>query len=134
MARRKLSDMTLDQLYKEIQRRLRVLPKLIARRDELNGQIAELESLAKAVESRRPARKAKPGLRAKRYRNKTSLPEVIAAVLKGKEAMGVGDIAQAVRQAGYRSTSKSFRSLVNKALITDKRFRNVRRGRYAMKA
>ena len=134
MARRKLSDMTLDQLYKEIRRRLRVLPKLISRRDELNGQIGELESLAKAVESRRPARKAKRGLHAKRYRNKTSLPEVIAVVLKRKEAMGVGEIAQAVRQAGYRSTSESFRSLVNKALISDKRFRSVSRGRYALKA
>ena len=63
-----------------------------------------------------------------------SLPEAITAVLKGKKAVAVAEIARAVREAGYRSASKSFRSLVNKTLITDKRFRSVSRGRYALKA
>ena len=58
--KRTLANVPLGQLYQEIRRRLQVLPKVIARRDELNRQIAELESLAKAVESNLPARKANP--------------------------------------------------------------------------
>jgi len=134
MPKSTLANMALDQLYQEIRRRVRVLPELIARRDELNRQIAELESLAKAVESNLPARKAKPIRRARRFRNEMSLPEVITAVLKGKRAMAVAEIVQAVRKAGYRSASKSFRPLVNKTLITDERFRSVSRGQYALKA
>ena len=102
MPKRTLANVPLGQLYQEIRRRLQVLPKVIARRDELNRQIAELESLAKAVESNLPARKAKPIRRAKPFRNKMSLPEAITAVLKGKKAMAVAEIARAVRKAGYR--------------------------------
>lgn len=69
-----------------------------------------------------------------RVRNEKSLNDTIEQVLgKGGKAMGVGDIADAVRSAGYRSNSANFRSIVNQTLIKDKRFASSERGMYHLK-
>jgi len=46
MPRMSLAKLSTVALKKELQRRLEALPKLIAQRDELNRQIAELEAVA----------------------------------------------------------------------------------------
>ena len=45
MPRAKLAKMAIEELKKEILRRTRVLPKLIAMRDALDSKIAELQGL-----------------------------------------------------------------------------------------
>lgn len=69
-----------------------------------------------------------------RARNERPLPDAIEVVLKkSSKPMRVGDIAQAVQQAGYRSSSANFRGIVNQTLIKDKRFVSPSRGLYQTK-
>src|SRR6266496_2014426 len=70
-----------------------------------------------------------------RARNQQSLLEVIESALKsaGGKAMSVGDITAAALKRGYRTTSANFRSIVNQALIKDKRFGSAGRGLYQLK-
>lgn len=57
-----------------------------------------------------------------------------AKALTGKKGVTVGDAMDAVLASGYKTTSKGFRSIVNQTLIKDKQFKNVGRGKYALKA
>ena len=130
----KLANVSLEALEKEIRRRRKLLPSLIAKRDEMNRQIAELETLGLPARKARPgrgsAKKAKPRRRAK---NKLSLADALAGVLKGKKSMSVAEAAEAVLAGGYKTTSAAFKSIVNQTLIKDKRFKSVSRGQYTLK-
>jgi hypothetical protein len=69
-----------------------------------------------------------------RVRNEKSLNDMISGVLtKAGKPMSVGDITDAVRAGGYKSNSANFRSIVNQALIKDKRFASSERGMYHLK-
>lgn len=142
MPRIKLSNLPVDQLHAEIQRRLRDLPKLIRQRDELIRQIEELEGLGlaqPAAETKAPAKRrgrkpaaiAGKGRRRRKARNAVSLSDTLASVLKEKGPLSVGDAVQAVLNAGYKSNSKIFRTIVNQTLSKEKRFKKVGRGQYA---
>ena len=133
MPRAKLSNVSLEALQKEIQRRQKALPKLIAARDELNRQIAELQPLGAATpkaEAQVAGKLVKKGRRAK---NKISLADALAEILKGKKATAVAEATEAVLASGYKTASGAFKSLVNQTLIKDKRFKSVSRGQYALK-
>ena len=141
MPRIKLSNLPIDRLHAEIQRRLRDLPNLIRQRDELTRQIAELENLGlaqpakptKAAGKRRgPKPGAAKGRRRRKARNAISLSDALAAALKAKGSLSVGDAVQAVQAAGYKSNSKIFRTIVNQTLAKVKRFKKVGRGQYAL--
>jgi hypothetical protein len=45
----------------------------------------------------------------------------------------VRELAQAALSAGYKSKSKSFKSIVRQTLYHDKRFKRVARGKFALK-
>lgn len=133
MPRAKLANVPLEALQKEIQRRQEALPKLIAARDELNRQIAELQSLGTATpkaEARVSSKRVKKGRRAK---NKVSLANALAEALKGKQSLSVAEATEAVLSAGYKTTSNAFRSIVNQTLSKNKRFKSKGRGKYALK-
>ncbi len=69
-----------------------------------------------------------------RVRNGLSLIASMEAVLRGKAAMSVGDIMEAVLASGYRSNSPNFRGIVNQTLIKEKkRFSSAGRGIYQIK-
>lgn len=69
-----------------------------------------------------------------RPRNTMSLAAAIAEVLKNGKPLRVGEIADAVLKAGYKSTSPRFNAIVNQTLIKDKkRFEQVERGVYKLK-
>jgi len=51
----------------------------------------------------------------------------------GGKAMSAGDITAAALKRGYKTTSANFRSIVNQALIKDRRFGSARRGLYQLK-
>jgi DNA-binding transcriptional MerR regulator len=103
---------------------------------KLNKERADLERKLDAVE-RRIAEVGGNGTgrrgRGGRARNEQPLPDVIEQVLRGAgKPMGVGDIAEAALGTGYRSNSGNFKSIVNQALIKDKRFGQTERGIYQL--
>jgi hypothetical protein len=115
-------------------RRQKLLPKLIARRDALDREIVELQSLA---EPAGPGKSPRAGAakRVFRYRAKNTigLADALAQFMKGKTKVSVGEAMQGVLSGGYRSKSKAFRTVVNNMLGQDKRFKRVGRGEFALK-
>lgn len=109
------------ELASELRRRGAAAGKLHRRRDRLIKQIAELDAeivgLGGAV------------FEGKRPRNESNLADALAKLLKGNP-LNVTDAAEKVQEAGYRTTSPNFRTIVNQALINDKRFKRVSRGVY----
>jgi hypothetical protein len=74
------------------------------------------------------------GTNGERARNTHSLVASIENALRGSsKPMRVGDVAEAVVKAGYRSNSANFRGIVNQTLIKDKRFASAGRGVYQLK-
>jgi hypothetical protein len=137
MPRIKLAGVPLAALQKEILRRQSLLTKLIAQREDLDRQIAELGAIdagpALAVDRRMPVKRRVPGARGRRAKNTMSLPDALAEALKGQKPLGIAEAMEAVLGAGYRTASKSFKSIVNRTLIKDKRFKRAGRGKYALK-
>lgn len=136
MARVKLAKVSVEDLKKEVARRQRKLPALIAERDALNCRIAELEGLGgvkPAAVARRKAGRRKAGRRAMKPARAGSLNSVLAEALKAKGKFTVTAAVEAAIAAGYRSKSKDFANIVSMTLAKDKRFRRVRRGVYALR-
>jgi hypothetical protein len=136
MPRLSLAKVATDALKKELQRRLEALPKLIAQRDELNRQIAELDALGAVEKGPEPTSVPAPGKRArraKRAKNPVSLASALAEAIKAKESMSIADATQAVLASGYKSKSKDFPNLVSMTLARDTRFERVGRGLYRVK-
>ena len=128
MPRRKLSTVNIADLRQEIERRQKLLPKLIAQRDALSREITELQNLATPE-----AAPKKPHGR-HRAKNKVGLADALAGFLKGKAKVTVGEAMEGVLSAGYKTTSKGFRKVVNRTLLNDKLFKNVARGVFTLKA
>ena len=136
MPRAKLAKVSVEELRKEISRRQKALPALVAKRDALNCQIAELEALgavkpAAARLGRKPGRK--PGRRAMRAARPGSLRGALAEALASKKKLSVAEMVAAVRAAGYKSQSKFFPKVVGMTLAKDKRFKRISRGVYALR-
>ena len=142
-----LSTISTLELHRELERRQSMLQELIRRRDELDAEVQVLGGSASfsggGVVRRGPGRprgsnkigRRGPGrppgaARGPRARNAGSLVESLRRVLGGK-TMSVTDVAEAVKQAGYKTTSSNFRVIVNQALLANpKVFRKVARGEY----
>ena len=61
-----------------------------------------------------------------------NLVQALAKVLKGR-SMGVTEVSHAVQEAGYRTTSPNFRTIVNQTLIKSPLFKRLSRGQYTAK-
>jgi len=135
MPRAKLAKVSVEDLKKEILRRQKALPKLIAKRDEVNCQIAELEALGGAKPAAMLRKKAgrKAGRRARRGARPGSLASALVEAFKGKRKLSVGEAAGAVQAAGYKSKSKDFQNIVGMTLSHGTQFKRVGRGVYALK-
>ena len=136
MPRKSLSKMSIAELKSEIERRQKLLPKLIAQRDALSREITELQSLAmpEARKAAKPEAAPKKTRRRKQAKNTVGLADALALFMKGKKKVAIGEAMEGVLSAGYKSTSKAFRTIVNKTLLTDKRFKSVARGVFTLKA
>lgn len=137
MARVALKQLSLAQLQRELARRQSALPrlqkkrkKLVAALQKVDDTIATLGGAAAPKKAR--VRRGRPLRKAKRAKNKQSLGEVLAKVLQGAKSMKIAELTERVKRLGYKSKAKNFRLIVNQALVKDKRFRSVRRGRYAL--
>ena len=136
MPRAKLAKMAIEELKREIVRRTRVLPKLIAMRDALDKKIAELQELGAVRLAPRHARRKMGRKRARKIQGKAraySLSSKLVEVFQGKKKQSLAEAIQAVLAAGYRTKSKNFATIVGNTLAQDKRFRRVRKGIYALK-
>ena len=136
MPRAKLAKMSVEELKKEIVRRQRVLPQLIARRDALDKQIAELQGLGELKAGPKRAKRKLGKKRARKIQGTMragSLANKLAEVFQGKKRLSLTEAIEAVLAAGYKTKSKNFSTIVGNVLAKDKRFRRVRRGQYALK-
>lgn len=127
-----LASMSLTTLQGEIRRRQRSLPALMRRRDRAMAKVEKIDAQIRALggDIGIARRGGGGGGTRKRAKNDASLVESLAKVLKGK-TMSVTDVADAVQQAGYRTTAANFRTIVNQALIKfPKIFKKVSRGQY----
>lgn len=126
-----LEGLSLVELQAELGRRQRMTNTLLKRRERL---LKELDAVN--IEITKMGAAARGGAasgRRLRARNAVSLVEAIRQVLDGK-TMGVNEIADAVQQAGYISTSPAFRTIVNQTLINNSsKFKRISRGQYSVK-
>ena len=127
MAKRNLSNLSLDQLKKEIQRRQRRIPALDRKREKL---LEQLEAVDKDIAT---LSGMTGGSIRKRPRNKMPLGDSLVKVLSKTKAKRVADIVVAVQKAGYKTSAKNFSTIVNQTLIKDKRFKKSGRGHYLLK-
>jgi len=134
---RALRSVSTSALRRELERREQGARRLLQRRQALAGTLAALDAelsalgllRATAVVPRQPARRAAGGGR-RRAHNATSLPEVIAKVVRVGATVSPADVATRVKSAGYKSTAAHFGMMVSNALAKDARFRRVSRGQY----
>jgi len=124
MAKSDLTDMSINALQSEIKRREKHARMLQKRREKLVQQLAEIDAEIAGIGGLGGG-----GRGGRRPRNDSNLPEALVGVLTGK-TMSVTEAAEAVQKAGYITTSPNFRTIVNQALIRDKRFKRVGRGLY----
>ena len=135
MRRSRLSTIAMADLQQEIQRRQKTLPKLVAQRDALNQEIAQLQGLARpAVQKEATPQAASKKTRGRMPKNKINLADLLSQFMKGKAKVTIAEAMEAALSAGYKTKSKAFRQVVNKMLLQDKRFKSVGRGEFALKA
>jgi hypothetical protein len=103
---------------------------LIRKRENLMKRVHSLDSEIAALGIALGSRRGVTGRR--RPRNDSNLADALVGVLKTK-TLSVTDVAQAVQEAGYVTTSPNFRTIVNQTLIKDKRIKRVGRGLYTAK-
>jgi hypothetical protein len=125
MSRKSLESLDIKSLKREIQRRARrsqsIVRRLTVKRDRLLIRLRELEHEL-----------AEHGSVRMRPSNESNLADALAKLL-ARTTMSVTRIVEEVQKAGYRTTSPNFRTIVNQALIKDKRFKRVSRGKYTVR-
>ena len=87
-----------------------------------------------ARKAAKPEAAPKKTRKRRRAKNKISLAGALAGFMKGKAKVTIGKAMEGVLAAGYKTTSKDFRKVVNKTLLKDKRFKSVARGEFTLKA
>lgn len=128
-----LSRMSVQELHREISRRQRRVAAMMRRRESLAARLNRLDEDIRLLGGSIRGRVAAGAAVRRRPKNKTNLVGALAELLKGK-TMGVTEAAQAVQEAGYRTNSDNFRTIVNQALISSGQFKRVGRGKYTAKA
>lgn len=139
---RGLNVISTSALRAELDRREGAVGELMSRHRVLAGELAKIESELSALgvspggrggrvagrgRRRGPSAAVPPGR--KRHQNDSNLEQALANVLKGR-TMGVTEVAAAVQDAGYKTTSPNFRTIVNQALLRSNLIKKVSRGKY----
>ncbi len=126
--RSRLQTMSVSELHREISKRTRRVGGLMKRRDRLLSKIATIES---QIREHGGHPRTGLGIR-RRAKNEMTLVDALAKVLDG-QTMSVTKVSSAVQDAGYKTTSPSFRTIVNQTLINSGKFKRVSRGQYTAK-
>jgi hypothetical protein len=119
------------ELQAELKRRERNAKRLVAKRNGLLMQVAEIDAELAALGKSIP-RQLVQGVRPVRHRarNDISLPDAIAAAMEIRARATPKEAAELVRGNGYKTTSKSFNMMVSNAMAKDQRFKRISRGQY----
>jgi len=117
------------ELQSELRRRQRSVGSLESRRAKLLAKLQHIESLIAEMGGNTEGGRRGGGTRPK---NSMTLTETLAKVLATK-TMSVVEASEAVKRAGYKTNSNSFRTQVNIALIKNGQFKRVGRGQYTVK-
>ena len=124
----KLGAVSFEELQAEMARRSKAVGRLERRRNKLLSEITGIDSELAGF----GALSASGGIR-RRPRNDMNLVDTLSKVLSNK-TMSVTDAAQAARDSGYMTTAANFRTIVNQALIREKKvFKKISRGQYTAK-
>ncbi len=120
--------LSIVQLEKMLEERRSKIGSLERKRSKFQRQLDTLDAQIASLGGSGRTRGFRP-------RNKTTLNDAIAAVLKKSVGpMKVADIARNALNSGYSTSSSNFRVIVNQALIKDKRFTKAgERGTYQLK-
>jgi hypothetical protein len=130
MARKSaLSALSVRELQTELTRRQRRVGGMVRKHQRLLDKAARL---AEQIRELGGSVNGSIGGGGRRRRNEMNLADALAKALHGK-TMGVAEAAEAVQRAGYRTTSKTFRTIVNITLIKSGKFKRVERGQYTAK-
>jgi hypothetical protein len=130
-----LDTASVAELERALAARKRGSAKLLSKRARVAAQLADIDAELAALGIRPDGGTVavSGGGGGSRPRNDKTLPEAMAAVMKGKE-LRVRDIADAVLASGYRSSSANFTTIVSQALGREtKTFKKVSRGVYTAK-
>jgi len=138
MPKSKAKGLSVADLLAELALRKRKLPRLKKLEARLEKQLAavqaEIATLSGGgVSAKAPAAKAGRKPR-KRPHNKITLADAIAKVLQKDKPKSVPQIAADVQKAGYRSSSKTFQTIIYQTVAKDARVKKVGRGQYVLKA
>lgn len=129
----KLSTLPTSALQTELRRRGRGLRRLQQRRDQLMRKVDAIEAEIRAIGGPAMASGAggRRGVR-RRPKNAMNLVEALQKLLSGR-TMSVTEAAEKVQEAGYKTSSSTFRTIVNQTLINSGKFKRVARGQYTAK-
>lgn len=129
-----LSSVPVVQLQAELVRRQRRIKSLVKRYERLASSATalrnEIEALGGTVNGAAHVFNG-AGVR-RRPRNEMNLVEALKKLLTGK-TMSVTEAAEKVQEAGYKTSSTTFRTIVNQTLINSGQFKRVGRGQYTAK-
>lgn len=122
------------ELQRELSRRSRNAEKLMAKRNRLAAELAEIDAELKAL-GQTPAPVRSTGRRGgatgrTRAKNDMPLADAIAAAMEVRAEVTPKEAAELVKSNGYQTTSKNFGMMVSNALAKDKRFKRISRGLY----
>lgn len=127
-----LSELSISDMMTEIKRRNRMILRLQRRRRALANQLkhtdAEIARMGGVTMSVRGLEDGR-----KRYKNKVTLADAIVKVLSKDKPTRVADIMSGVQRMGYRSASKTFRTIIFQTLAKDKRVKKSGRGLYILR-
>jgi hypothetical protein len=123
-----LAGLTVADLQRELRQRERGIGGLIRRRERLIAKVRDIDS---QIIEHGGSPRGGLALR-KRPKNEMNLVQALSKVLDGK-TMSVTEVAEAVQKAGHKTTSPSFRTIVNQTLINSGKFKRVERGQYMAK-
>ena len=123
----RLENASVIELHAELRRRQRVLGQLRSKRDRLTRELAQVDrKIAEYEPAGGPPRRKRP-------KNTVILVDALKKALNNR-TLSVTDVATAVKRAGYKTTSENFRTIVNQALIGNRRtFKKISRGKYTLR-
>jgi hypothetical protein len=150
MARPKKTTFSIAEMLQVLRRSQSELARLERRRKKLAASLAKTDRAIALLEGTpaaparrgRPARPGRPpatrkkrAVRAgRRPRNKMTLVQGLLKVLSKDKPQSVPEIVASLGKIGYKSSSKTFRTIIYQTLSRNKQlFRKASRGRYVLR-
>jgi hypothetical protein len=123
-----LAGVSAAALKAELDRRLAELGR---QRDKLERELAAVEAeIARHTYNGHSLGTTRGKSGSRRPRNSTNLADALRKLLR-RRTLSVTEMAIAVQEAGYRTSSPNFRTIVNQTLINHpKVFKRIARGKY----